>query len=475
MMLTAYPVTQYTYPRLYNIYQKVLKRLDCIETISLFIDFSYELKAYSYGSAKDGYSILVTSTCLKELNDGELEALLGREIGHIMNGHIHYQEMLDSLHFLTDKLSFAGDAINKKIKSFFSKWIIASEFTADRAGLMACQNFEFLVSLMMRQMGIEPSTSNLQKILFQHIDAMPEKMGISYMIMAKAFPTIGMTARIQEIDKWVHSPSFRKRYPFIHYMAKGFIQRPVQNETEQILILLHQRANNGNVLAQERLAKDYFFGKETLPVAYEPCLALLYYASFLGSGNAMYLYYKALEAEIGGLQATAKLKNHLLLAAASRSTNVKNLGIPIPKQERFTALSALLTTYIKKRKNQLNFSANTNLPGMPLDSESAEVAIDAFWMTVDDAIYALQMNSEQNSRFGIAISEKGIYGRLKGKRYPFMISWVDFIHNPLEIKNDEINNFITCGMTKISFWDNKITPGSINELLIGIHKKLRTI
>lgn len=473
MMLTAYPVTQYTYPKLYSIYQKVTERLECTETIPLFVDFDYELKAYTYGSAKDGYAILINSACLKELDEGELEALLGREIGHIMNDHVHYQEMLATLHFLTDRLSFAGDMVNKKVCSFFSKWIIASEYTADRAGLIACQNFESLACLLMKQMGIEPNQNSLQKILIQQIDDMPEKMGISYMIMAKAFSTIGMKARIQEIDRWVNSSGFRKEYPFIHYMAKGYVQRPVPNETERVLILLHQRASNGNALAQERLAQYYFFGKQTLPVAYETCLALLYQASLLGNGNAMYLYYKALKEEIGGIKTTARLKNQLLLASMSRSDIARKAGITSPKQEKMTALSPLIAAYVKKRRNQLCFSVNIDHIGEALTHDSAEAALDAFWMTADDTIYALQMINEKGARYGVAIAEKGIYGRVSGKRYPFMVPWPVFFKEPLEIKIDGAHSFVTCGATKIAVWGGSIVPGSMNELLLSIQRKYK--
>lgn len=471
MMLTAYPVTQYTYPRLYNIYQRVMERLDCTETIPLFVDFGYELKAYTHGSTKNGYVILVNSSCLEELNDGELEALLGREIGHIMNGHIYYQEMLSSLRLLTDKLSLAGEAMNKKISSFFSKWIVASEYTADRAGLMACTSFETFASLMMKQMGIEPNPANIKQILTQKIDPMPEKMGINYMIMAEAFSTIGMKARVQEVDKWVNSHDFREKYPFIHYMAKGYVRRPAQNETERILILLHQRASNGNVLAQERLAQDYLSGKETLPVAYEPCLALLYHASLLGSGTAMYFYYKALVKEIGELKATDRLKNQLLLASMSRSDIAQKAGQTIPNQEKLTILPALMTAYVRKRQNQLHFLANTDHIGEPLTHDNAEMALDAFWMTSDDKIYALQMGENRGMHYGIAISEKGIYGRLQEKRYPFMVPWSEFVRKPLEIVNDGVHNFVACGATKLAAWDGSIIAGSINELLIGLQKK----
>lgn len=472
MMLTAFPVTEDTYPRLYRIFEKVQKRLDCIESIPLYVDFGYELKARTYGSAKSGYIILVNSACVKELNDAELTALLGREIGHIMNDHIHYQELMDSIHLITDRLSVAGDMAQKKVSSFFSKWLIASEYTADRAGLIACQSFESLATLLMRQMGIKPCVKNIQKILTQKVDTMPDKMGINYMIMARAFPSIGMVSRLKEIDKWVNSAKFRDAYPYIHYMAKGYVQMATLNETEKTLVFLHQRASNGNVVAQERLAKDYLLGEETLPVAFEPCLALLYSASFLGSGKAMYLFYNVLEREIGGLKASQRLKNQLIMAAKSRTAVAQKVMAKTPDMEILEALSSIVRKFTIQRYNNLSCKVNITQPGNPVSNEVAEEVLDAFWMTADDRIYATQFEMETGSRFGIALSEKGIFGRIKGKKYPFMISWAEFAQKPLEVRSDGKRDFVMCGEMKIAVWNGKIDVGSINELLIILKKNI---
>lgn len=472
MMLEGFPVNEDTYPRLYRIYKETLRRLKCEEEFKLFVDFSYELTAKSYGSAQNGHLIVVNSACLKELNDGELYALLGREIGHIQNSHIQYREMIDSIHLVTDRISAAGRMVKEKASSFFSKWMIVSEFTADRAGLMACRSYEHMVSLLMRQMGVKPDQDNIKRILKQKTDVMPGKMGINYMIMSKAFTSVGMAARIKELDRWVNTKEFRNRYPFIHYMEKAYLQESSCDETEKMLILLHRRATNGNIAAQVRLAEYYILGKETLPKAYEPYLALIQSAAYKGNAKAMYALFNAFEKNLDILKSSPRLRKQLLRAAESRNITVKEEVI-VSSSEKLALLAEVVSEFANKYGNSAKCVINLSHTGKPLQGDIAVDTLDAFWMMAGDEIYAEDVEILNGDYYGVAISRYGIYGRFKGKRFPFTISWRDFSQEKLQLVCVDYQEYIACGKQRICRWEGKEgTKGTIGEIFLRLKQKI---
>lgn len=474
MRLNAFPVNEYTHPRLYRIYRMVLERLQCEEVFELYVDFHYDLSARAYGSAQDGHLILLNSACLRELNDGELAALLGREVGHIMNSHVQYREMLDSVHLITDRLPAAGEIVTQKVSSFFSKWMVAAEFSADRAGLIASRSFESMATLMLRQMGISPEPEELLRVLNQRIDAMPEKMGINYMIMAKAFPTLGMTRRLVELDKWVNSQEFREGYPFMHYMAKAFVPRPQSDEEEERLVLLHRRAYHGNPAAQEQLAHGYHDGTMGLPQAYEPYLALTLAAAYAGNGKAMYTMYQILKKNIAGQKASSRLQHQLLRASGSRFSGAQSEAVKLPKLAVFALLPKAISAAVQKNGAQSACMLNVQNPGTPLPQEAAEEILDAFWMPANDHVYAAEVEIRNGVCCGVALSERGIYGRFVGKRYPYMVSWEEFIREPLEINSEDAEKYLICGNRKISKWKGREQlAGTINEILVSLDAAVR--
>lgn len=474
MRLNAFPVNEYTYPRLYRIYRMVLDRLQCDEIFELYVDFDYDLTARSYGSSKDGHLILVNSACMQELNDGELAALLGREVSHIENGHIHYREMLDSIHLITDRLAVAGDIVAKKVSGFFSKWMIASEFSADRAALIASRSFECVATLMLKQMGISPEAEQVRRVLEQHIDLMPEKMGVNYMIMAKAFPTLGMAGRLVELYKWVNTGEFRINYPFMHYMAKAFVPCQLQDETENMLILLHRRANNGNPAAQEQLAVGYHNGTMGLPKAYEPYLALTQAACYNGNGRAMYSMYQILSKNLAGQKASRYLQHQLLRAAASRFGGAQSEAAHLPPLVDFPLLSKAVFASVKKNGSNTTCMLNIQSPGEPLRNETAEEILDAFWMPTSDHIYAAELKRKNGMCYGVALSERGIYGRFIDKRFPYMVSWEDFLRQPLTIYHEGPERYLASGNRKVSRWEGREKmAGTINEILVSLSAEIQ--
>lgn len=466
MMLTGYPVTEKTSPRLFKIYQTVLKRLHCDQKYDLYVDFGYDLTAKTYGSGKRGHLIKINSACITHLNDEELAALLGHEIGHIQAEHIQNRELLESLDLLTKSLTLAGSLVKDTIWGYFAKWMVASEYTADRAALIACQNLEALSSLLLKQMGVPADTEMICRIYHQQMQKLPVKMGMYYVMMAQNMPSFGMVSRIQEICRWAISEEYRRRYPYTHYQARVLLGEESKSEQDEKLLLLHKRAANGNAHAQEILGQQYLFGKGGLEMHPDIAIALLEEAAFNGNGKAMYILSHCMSKEIYGLKHDPTVEKHLQRAAASRVSELKDKtdASSIPS---YTELSTVVKTFAEKRSGMISCVVNTSGSGAPLDQETAQVPKDAFWMGNDEDVYCMDVRQIADHWYGTAVSNKGIYGRMADDQYPFHITWKQFRDGQVFMRKSYGSDYIFCDEQRLVQVRGDLA-GSLAEVLVAI-------
>ena len=122
-----FPVNRYTAPRLYALYRLALKRLNCVEEYPLFLKNGYDLTAEVRGSRSQGHMIAVNDACAETLDDGELLALFGQQIGHIRADHTQQTELLGLLEKSAGQIPMMGTLIGKKLWACFADWLIASQ------------------------------------------------------------------------------------------------------------------------------------------------------------------------------------------------------------------------------------------------------------------------------------------------------------------------------------------------------------
>ncbi|MBR5565273.1 MAG: M48 family metallopeptidase [Roseburia sp.] len=472
MNLEGYPVTKRTYPRLYHIYQKVLKRLHCDQEYELFVDFGYNLTAKTYGSAKDGHMIVINSACLEELNDEELAALLGYEIGHILSDHIQTRELLSSMDLVTKQISFGGDIVQKTIWGFFAKWLVGAEYTADRAALLASQSMEAVVSLLLKQMGSSLDKMTISQILNQRTEAVPEKLGMFFILMVQDMPSFGMIARIQELAQWIKSEEFRQRFPYMHYTARNFIKDIPQNDEDEQMLQMHKKAENGNAAIQKELGEYYLFDRGILPCEPETGMALIIEAALNGDGKAMFILSTAMNREIAGLKSDKVREEQLIRAAASRVDSLRKHAEALGELPKLKMLSDNLNEFAQKRRGKIHCYINTKHPGQALEGDAAQIARDAFWMCADDAVYAAELEKTEDGWFGTAVSKNGIYGRMQEDKYPFMISWKIYALGEVYQKYAKEDEYLFCDTHRLCRKQSEMV-GSIMEILISIKLEIQ--
>jgi len=127
------------FPRLNALYTDVVTTMDWAERPELFVSQTPFANAGAYGM--DRPFIVINSGTLKLLDDDELRNVLGHELGHVMSGHALYHTLLVLLlNVSLSALPFLAGIAILPIQLALLEWFRKSELSADRAGLLACQD-----------------------------------------------------------------------------------------------------------------------------------------------------------------------------------------------------------------------------------------------------------------------------------------------------------------------------------------------
>jgi Zn-dependent protease with chaperone function len=149
----------------------------CLETLPAIyvVTMARKPNAFTFGS--DEAPIIVADRRIVEaLETNELRALLGHEMGHIKSGHMLYHSLAQTLAGgIEASASLMGfNMISMPMRLALLAWQRESEFSADRAALVASGSYFDLVSLFAKLAGkdnfsLEEGTSFVDNVaeLFQ--------------------------------------------------------------------------------------------------------------------------------------------------------------------------------------------------------------------------------------------------------------------------------------------------------------------
>src|SRR5690606_21963042 len=102
--------------------------------------------------------VVLTSGAIDLLTEDELMFLIGHEFGHIKSRHTLYHSIGQTFPVLADVVGQATFGASKLIsiplRLALLRWSRMSEFTADRAGMLCCQNLEVAAAVTMKLAGM---------------------------------------------------------------------------------------------------------------------------------------------------------------------------------------------------------------------------------------------------------------------------------------------------------------------------------
>jgi Zn-dependent protease with chaperone function len=231
VLASSVKVTERQFPRLGAIRDNVVDIFDWKTKPDVFVTQSPELNAGVLGV--DQPFIIVNSSLVRSLDDHELTAVIGHEMGHIMSGHALYKTMTWLLANITLKLIPLGDLVVYAIQGALSEWNRKSELTADRAGLLAVQAVDPCYSLLMKlaggddtsQLNIDEFFAQAQeyenhKTLLDSVHKILNQLWLSH-----PYPVV----RLQEVRTWALSGTYETILSGT-YLRRGYYQSTAQEE-----------------------------------------------------------------------------------------------------------------------------------------------------------------------------------------------------------------------------------------------------
>lgn len=145
-------VTKDSLSELDEILSETCKNLGVDEKPELSMMWHYGISATTEGAKFPHITAL--SGAVDLLNSEEMLFLLGHEIGHQICGHKPYHTFLECLYMPIMNMVPGGKEWISLVRTRLLQWYRISDFTADRVGLLACQDINAAISTLMKMAGV---------------------------------------------------------------------------------------------------------------------------------------------------------------------------------------------------------------------------------------------------------------------------------------------------------------------------------
>lgn len=203
------------FPKVWSLHVEVAATFDWSEVPELYVSQTPFFNAGAYGFEKP--FVVVHSAALEFLDDDELRALLAHEMGHVMSGHAFYYTIAAILFVLgANALPGIAGLVLLPVRLAFLEWSRKAELSADRAGLLGCQDAIVSQRLCMKMAGGgrgEPFAGqmNVDAFMAQAHEYLETNEGLD--VLYKLINTVALThpmatVRAAELQRWVADGSY---------------------------------------------------------------------------------------------------------------------------------------------------------------------------------------------------------------------------------------------------------------------------
>ena len=195
------PVTWEQTPQLAGLAQDCTKKLKPGQ-VQFFVLPNDQLNAFTFGFSNPKMVVLYSSL-MKVMDADELRFIMGHELGHVALGHSWLNTLLGGMAGVPT--SFGGAVI---LTLAFRWWNRACEYSADRAGLLACGSLSKATSALAQlAVGDLNSQADLQQAI-KLLDDQDEKIEN---IIGETLSTHPMIMnRIKELRKWAGTAEYKR-------------------------------------------------------------------------------------------------------------------------------------------------------------------------------------------------------------------------------------------------------------------------
>ncbi len=198
-------------PTIHRQVVEACRLLDITNAPDCSTDWDYDVCSFSVGEEKP--RIILQSGTIDLLTSDELFFMIGHELGHIKCGHKSYHMFTEAMYMPIAKSDLR--IWMSLVKMPLLNWYRVSDFSADRMGLLCCQDINVALSTMIKMAGLPKKSYDqihIKSFIQQAIDFRKNNSGaieriIKYLsINAAAMPWLVM--RAGELWDWYSSGEY---------------------------------------------------------------------------------------------------------------------------------------------------------------------------------------------------------------------------------------------------------------------------
>lgn len=219
-------VTSDNLPLVYHAVKTACQILEIEKMPDIYVKQGLEVNAFTTGI--ENPILVINAGCLSLLDYEELLFVIGHEMGHIKSQHLMYQMISQAFPYIAElaaqlTLGVAG-IVGTGVQLLLYNWYRKAELTADRAGLLVCQNQSAAIRALMKCAGYPPKfykTMNEKDFLkqveeFENLDEAAFNQVVKVIcVLWKTHPWTVLRAK--ELNKWYTDGSY-----------ENVIKRPAQ-------------------------------------------------------------------------------------------------------------------------------------------------------------------------------------------------------------------------------------------------------
>lgn len=144
-------ITTESLPQMHQQLMECCRVLNIKDAPAYSTDWQYG--PYHYSNGEKHRRIVMMSGSFDLFTEDELNFIIGHELGHMACGHKKYHMLLETFYmpFLNDSAFKAWATI---IKLPLFEWYRTSDYSADRVGLLCCQDINAAISTMIKKAGL---------------------------------------------------------------------------------------------------------------------------------------------------------------------------------------------------------------------------------------------------------------------------------------------------------------------------------
>ena len=202
LLATGEQVTPRTAPEMMPLIQANSARLQ-VEPVNVFIVRSNVLNAYTFGmdSPKD---IVLYSSLFRIMDQEEIQFILGHEMGHVKLGHTWLNTLVGGMAGIPSGVGAAAI-----LELAFRWWNRACEYSADRAGVLACGNPAKAISALVKLEAVPSARTQAgMQAAMQHLETEDDNIMNNLEELLASHPMIAK--RVEQIRQFTTTPEYRQ-------------------------------------------------------------------------------------------------------------------------------------------------------------------------------------------------------------------------------------------------------------------------